>query len=145
VDRKELIRRYKETPRHAGVFIVRHTPTGRALLGSSVDAPALLNRTRAQLKMHSHPNRALRKDWEAGSPDDFAFEVVDLISQEEHAETDLTEELGALEAIWREELGVVGPSSYQASREFPLSPHLFLDVSDMTPRSRLWRSQIGSA
>lgn len=112
VGRKELIRQYKESPRPAGVFIVRHTPTGRALLGSSVDAPAMLNRTRAQLRMSSHRNRDLQRDWDEGSPDDFSFEVVDLLSRDEPLEDDLTAELGALETIWREELGVAGPASY---------------------------------
>ena len=112
MDRKELVRQYKDSPRPAGVFIVRHTPTGKALLGSSVDAPSMLNRTRAQLKMRGHPNRSLQQDWEDGSPDDFVFEVVDLIPQDGRTEVDLTAELGALEAIWREELGVAGSSSY---------------------------------
>ena len=64
LDRKEMVRQYKETPRPAGVFRVRHTPTGRTLIGSSADAPAMLNRIRAQLRMKGHPNRELQRDWD---------------------------------------------------------------------------------
>lgn len=112
MDRKELIRQYKESPRPAGVFRVRHVPSGRSLLGASNDAPAMLNRIRAQLRMRGHPNRDLQRDWDGGDPEHFEFEVVDLVEQDGRPDLDLEAELEGLEAAWREELGVVGPSSY---------------------------------
>lgn len=111
MDRRELIRQYKETPRPAGVFLVRHVPTGRALLGSSSDAPAMLNRIRAQLGMRSHRNQEMQKAWDQG-PDNFDFEVVDLLEQSDRPDLDLGEELKTLEAAWREELGITGAVSY---------------------------------
>lgn len=112
IDRKEMIRQYKETPRPAGVFVVRHVPSGRTLLGSSTDAPAMLNRIQAQLRMRSHRNRDLQQDWDQGAPDDFDFEVVDLVEQSDRPNLDLGAELEGLEAVWREELGVTGAVSY---------------------------------
>lgn len=112
MDRKEMIRQYKESPRPAGVFLVRHTPSGRTLLGSSTDAPAMLNRIRAQLRMKGHPNRDLQRDWDGGAPEDFDFEVVDLVEQADRPELDLPAELEGLESVWRAELGIEGPSSY---------------------------------
>ena len=47
VDRKALIRQYKETRRPAGVFRVRNTANGKSLVGTSVDLPSMLNRQRA--------------------------------------------------------------------------------------------------
>lgn len=112
MDRKELIRQYKETARPAGIFLVRHRESGRSLLGSSPDAPAMLNRIRAQLRTRGHPNRDLQRDWDRGTPEDFDFEVIDLVEQADRPDLDLVSELEGLEAAWREELGVTGASSY---------------------------------
>ncbi|KPK61733.1 MAG: hypothetical protein AMS21_09085 [Gemmatimonas sp. SG8_38_2] len=112
MDRKEMIRQYKETPRPAGVFVVRHRPSGRSLLGSSPDAPAMLNRIRAQLRMRGHPNKELQRDWNGGGADQFDFEVVDLLDEFEGPDLDVAAELEELEAVWREELGVEGAASY---------------------------------
>ena len=51
MDRKELIRKYKETPRPMGVYQVRNTRNGKALIATSLDLNAALNRHRAQLRM----------------------------------------------------------------------------------------------
>ena len=112
MDRKEMVRKYKETPRPAGVYRVVHRPSGRTLLGSSPDAPAMLNRVRAQLRMKGHPNPLLQADWEADGPDAFLFEVVDLLPPPDNVGQDPTEELTMLEELWREKLDLPGDSLY---------------------------------
>ena len=112
MNRKELLRQYKETPRPAGIYSVRHTPSGRTLLGASTDAPAMLNRIRAQLRMNAHPNRALLADWNAAGADAFTFDVVDFLPPSAEPGHDIREELAALEELWREKLGVTGATSY---------------------------------
>ncbi len=112
MDRREMVRQYKETPRPAGVFIVRHAPTGRALLGTSPDAPAMLNRVRAQLRMKGHPNRELQHDWDSGQPADFHFEVLDVVDQAGRSDLDLPSELDELESLWRQELALTPDTSY---------------------------------
>jgi len=112
VDRKEMVRRYKETPRPAGVYRVQHKPSGRTLLGSSPDAPAMLRRIQAQLRMNGHTKRVLQSDWNADGPDAFLFEVVDLLPPSEIAGRSLTEELATLEDLWREKLGIREDLSY---------------------------------
>jgi hypothetical protein len=104
MDRKEMARRYKETPRPAGVFRVTHTPSGRTLLGSSKDAPAMLNRIQAELRTRGHRNKKLQADWDAGGPDAFEFEILDLLSPKETAGYDPSEDLVALEELWRDKL-----------------------------------------
>ena len=104
MDRKEMVRKYKETPRPAGVFRVVHEPSGRTLLGSSPDAPAILNRIRAQLRMNGHPNRSLQADWAADGPDAFLFEVLDLLPPSESAEGDSSGDLAVLKELWIERL-----------------------------------------
>lgn len=104
MDRKEMVRKYKESPRPAGVFRVLHQPSGRTLLGSSPDAPAMLNRIRAELKMRGHRNRSLQADWDADGPDAFLFEVLDLLPPSESGEADATADLATLEELWTEKL-----------------------------------------
>jgi hypothetical protein len=112
MDRKAAVRRYKETPRPAGVYRVQHTPSGRTLLGSSPNAPAMLNRIRAELRMHGHRNRALQADWESDGAEAFLFEVVDLLPPRESADQPSGEDLKMLEELWREKLGLGAESSY---------------------------------
>ena len=106
------MRQYKETPRPAGVYCVRHTSSGRVLLGSSVDAPAMLNRIRAQLRMKGYPLPALQRDWDVDGPDGFDFEVVDLLPPSQTPDEDVTDDLATLEALWREKLEVESPLFY---------------------------------
>ena len=72
----------------------------------------MLNRIQAELRMRSHRNRELQRDWDASNPAHFEFKVVDLIDQADRPDLDVAAELEGLEAMWREELGVVGSASY---------------------------------
>lgn len=112
MDRRDLIRKYKETPRPAGVYRVQHVPSGRTLLGSSPDAPAMLNRIRAQLRMRSHPNRQLQDDWESDGPEAFLFEVLDVLPPSESPTSDPARDLEMLEELWREKLELAAQAAY---------------------------------
>ena len=112
MDRKELVRKYKETPRPAGNWRVRHIASGRSLVGSSPDAPAMLNRIRAQLRLKAHRNRALQRDWDEGGADAFELEVLDLLPPPETPDQDIAEDLKVLEAMWVEKLGLTEETRY---------------------------------
>lgn len=112
MDRKELIRKYKDTPRPMGVYRVRNKTNGKTLIGTSLDHNAALNRHRAQLRMGGHPNRELQDDWNEMGPDVFEFEIIDTLSPSELPDYDPTDDLGMLEAMWVEKLESAGDSSY---------------------------------
>ncbi len=82
------------------------------LVGASPDAPAMLNRVRAELEMGNHPNQQLQSDWEAGGPDEFVFEVVDLLTAPEDAGPSIGDDLQTLLGLWREKLQIDRDSSY---------------------------------
>jgi len=107
-DRKELIRKYKETPRTMGVLIIRNTSTGKAFIGSSTDVPARLNRHRAALQFGKHPNRDLQHDWNTLGVEAFEFAVLDALKPSEEPGSDPTEDLAVLEAMWRDKLSMSG-------------------------------------
>ena len=55
VDRKALIREYKQAARPMGVYRVTDTVTGQSLVGWSLDLTARLNRHRAGFDSGAHP------------------------------------------------------------------------------------------
>ncbi|HKJ93704.1 MAG TPA: GIY-YIG nuclease family protein [Longimicrobiales bacterium] len=112
MDRKELIRKYKATPRPAGVYRILNTRTGRALVGTSVDVPAMLNRQRLQLRTGGHPNHTLQHDWNAEGADAFTFEVLDTLTPGDDPAADLSEELRLLETLWLEKLALTDENRY---------------------------------
>jgi len=112
MDRKELIRKYKETPRTAGVYRVINTASGKALVGTSLDAPSMLNRHRAQLRMGGHPRSELQKDWDAEGPDAFVFEILDTLEPSDDPDYDPEDDLRTLEELWLEKLAPSVDSMY---------------------------------
>jgi hypothetical protein len=104
MDRKALTREYKETPRPMGVYRIRNTVTGRSLVASSVNLPAILNRHQAALRLGGHTNKALQKDWNELGPEAFAFEVLDTLTPSDKPGDKPAADLLALEAMWIEKL-----------------------------------------
>ncbi len=114
MDRKELIRRYKETPRPMGIFRVHNTIADKSFVGASRDLPSVLNRERFWLKHGGHPNRALQEDWNRLGPEAFAFEVLDTLSASERSDRELSDDLDVLEQLWLEKLAPWGERGYNA-------------------------------
>ncbi len=104
--RKELTRQYLDTPRPAGVYRVLHRASGYALVGASPDAPAMLNRVRAQLRMGGHPDADLQRHWRSDGADAFDFEVLDLLEPSDDPDHDPADELRLLADLWRDKLGM---------------------------------------
>ena len=116
VDRKALIREYKNTPRPMGVYRIRNLQDERALIGVSRDVPAALNRHRAQLRMQSHPQKQLQSDWNELGSEAFAFETLDLLEPPaDAAGYDPTDDLRELERLWREKLAPEGDPGYRTA------------------------------
>lgn len=104
MDRKALIRAYKESQRPMGVYQVRNAVNGKSLVGASVDLPALLNRHRAQLRFNAHSNRALQKDWNEFGPEAFEFHILDTLKTPDRSDYDPSDDLRILEELWLEKL-----------------------------------------
>jgi hypothetical protein len=113
-DRKALIREYKDTPRQAGIAVIRNTANGKVLLLAGRDIPALLNRHRAQLRFGGHRNAQLQRDWTTQGEQAFAFEIVDTLTPRDTPDYDPGDDLRALEALWLEKLTPFGEKGYNA-------------------------------
>ena len=111
-DRKEQIRRYKETSRPMGVFRVRNVGAGRSLVGTSVDLPSMLRRQRFQLETGGHADRELQADWDRLGVDAFEFEVLDTLEPSEEPGWEPAADLKTLREIWAERLTAEGEAVY---------------------------------
>jgi len=111
-NRRALIRAYKDTPRTAGVGVVRHVSSGRVLLVASPDIRSLLNRHLAQLRLGAHRNAALQTDWNAAGAEGFVFEVIDTLPPPESPDDDPAADLATLEELWLDKLKPFAPAGY---------------------------------
>ncbi len=116
MDRKALIRQYKETPRPVGVFRVHNTVSNKSFVGRSRDLPSMLNRQRFQLSSGGHPNHLLQEDWNRLGPGAFVFEVVDTLKPSENPDGEPDDDLRELEALWLEKLSPYGEQGYNGER-----------------------------
>ena len=112
MDRKELRRQYKETPRPAGVFVVRNTVDGKALVGTSLNLPGMLNRVRFELECHSSPFPQLQADWDRLGDGAFDFEVLDTLEPSDDLTADPADDLAELLAMWLDKLALPAERLY---------------------------------
>jgi len=117
MDRKALLREYKESRRPMGIYRVLNKANGKALIGSSVNIPAILNRHQAQLKMGRHENRALQADWQEFGPDAFEFETLDVLTPPDRPDYDPSDDLRVLEEMWLEKLSPFEDRGYHVTRK----------------------------
>ncbi|MBP7274976.1 MAG: GIY-YIG nuclease family protein [Kiritimatiellae bacterium] len=116
IDRKQLIREYKETPRPAGVYRVHNTVRGKTFIGSSTNLPGILNRHRFQLEHGSHMDHDLQRDWNELGPEAFEFEVLDTLAPKKELDYDPTEDLAVLLDLWTDKIAATGELLYGRKR-----------------------------
>jgi len=114
MDRKALIRQYKESRRPMGVYRVRNTVNNKALIGAGVELPGILNSHKARLNFGVHENGSLQKDWSELGPDAFEFEILDTLSAPVDPDYDPSEDLRVLEKLWLEKLSPFEERGYNA-------------------------------
>lgn len=120
MDRRELIRAYKQTPRPMGVYRVHNTVNGKSLVGKSRDLPSILNRERAELKLGGHRNKQMQRDWNELGASAFTFEVLDTLSvPPDQPGYDPADDLRVLEALWLERLQPFGERGYMPEPRLP--------------------------
>ena len=86
-----------------GVFQIRNKTNNKIFVESSVNLDSIYNRHRTQLKFGSHPNEELQKDWNILGEENFVFEVLGEIEQDDKTK-DFKKEVKMLETMFIEEL-----------------------------------------
>jgi group I intron endonuclease len=112
--RKELNREYQERVKPSGVFQIKNLANGKVLLGSSLNLEGPLNKHRFMLRINSHTNKELQRDWNEFGEDQFSFEILETIQIKEDPNFNLKDELTLLEEIWLEKLQPFGERGYNS-------------------------------
>ena len=112
MDKKEEIKRYKNTQHQMGVFAIENKSNHKVLVGSSKDLVAIMNRYKVELGFGSCRNTTLQKDWSALGEEAFDFKVLELLDPLEDPAYDPTEDLEFLENIWIEKLDPFDDKGY---------------------------------
>lgn len=114
MNRKELIKEYKNRIRPMGIVQVRNIRTDRVYLTASVDTAGTINSIRFQLKMGNFlPSACLAKDWKELGEENFVIEVLDELKPVDDPAYDYRDDLKALEAMWLEKLKPFGERGYR--------------------------------
>jgi group I intron endonuclease len=104
LDKKEIKRRYKETPTPMGIFQIRNLINGKIFIGSSMNLPGRKNRFDLEFTMGTMMDHVLLKDFQEHGKVNFIFEVIDNLDPKEDPAYDYKDDLKTLEALWIEKL-----------------------------------------
>lgn len=107
-ERRRLSREARDAFPPMGLYLVRDTESGPLRLGSSRDVHATLRRIQFELRLGSHPDKALQAQWRQ-DPARFSFEVLELVKERTDPAFDYEEELRTLLQLHGEELGLRSP------------------------------------
>ncbi len=110
--RKELKEAYKNKKSPMGVFQIRNKTSGKIFMECSSSLDTIWNRHRFQLQMGGHPNAELQKDWNQTGEENFVFEVLEEIRQEDGTAASYTREIKALTELLMEQLQPYGEKGY---------------------------------
>lgn len=111
--RKELLAQYKQHKPLMGVLSVLGPLERQFYLAASGRVEALVNRTRFQLEMGSHPVAALQKAWNESGGQGFQIAVMRALPEDMLQEDDDPQEaLAMLEMMCRDEMTGQGKSPF---------------------------------
>ena len=82
-NKKAAIAAYKKHKTIAGIFAVRCQATGKVWIGQSPNLDTIQNRIWFSLRLGSHSNRDLHSAWATHGPENFSFETLERLKDEE--------------------------------------------------------------
>jgi hypothetical protein len=91
---------YRQRKREMGVYLFECAEGGR-YIGRADDPKGAINKNVFQLKMGSHPNKRLQKEWSDRGEAAFSVRVVDSLDYDEETKEECAEELAMLFDDWK--------------------------------------------
>jgi hypothetical protein len=112
-DRREMIKKYKNSVQPMGIVQVRNIRNNRVYLTASANTPGTINSIRFQLKMGNFlPSPGLAQDWKEMGEQNFVVEVLDELKPVDDPAYDYCDDLKALEEMWLEKIKPFGERGY---------------------------------
>lgn len=109
MDKKELIKQYKQTVPPMGIYQIRCLTNNKIFIGSTKNLHGKQNSYEFQLKAGTHMNKSLQQDYKALGSSNFVFEILDTLPPNDDLKYDYTEDLAALEDLWLQKLARYSP------------------------------------
>ena len=112
MNKKELIKEYKNQKHPAGLFIVKNLQENKIFIGKSLNLPAKIRGITFELEMGSHAYSYLAQDFKRLGKEKFEISILDEIEVKDETEKELRTELETLEKMWVEKLKSEGITFY---------------------------------
>jgi hypothetical protein len=116
-DKKELIRRYKQTIPQMGIFQIKNKTNGKLFIGKARDVNGIINSNKFQLKIGRHFNKELQADYNRLGEAGFDFEVLDFLKPKDDPNYDYSEDLRILEEMWLDKLQPFEDKGYHSNKK----------------------------
>ena len=110
--RKKIKKDCLAISKKAGVFILKNKINHKVFIGSSIDLKRPGHRLLWELDNGSHPNWKLQEDWNRLGKDNFSFEILKEMEDNDKLMNNLKEELILLEKMCIETLGLSNEQLY---------------------------------
>jgi len=112
MNKKELIRQYKQITQPMGVYQIKNKRNGKLFIGSAKNIRGKLNSHKFQFENNLHRNLEMQTDFNEIGGEGFSFDTIDLLEPKEDLNYDYTEDLKMLEAMWIEKLQPFDENGY---------------------------------
>jgi len=112
LDKKQIIKDYKQQKQPAGIYAVHNKADNKMYIGISKNLPAVLRRFEFTLKMESFPVHSLIDDYKKHGANNFEIKVLDELEIKNETDKELDTELKSLEEMWIEKLRAEGVAFY---------------------------------
>ena len=112
INKKELIKEYKNQKQPAGIFAVKNKPENKMFIGNSLNLPAKIRGITFELEMGSQVFSNLAGDYKRLGKGQFEISILDEIEIKDETEKELKKELETLEEMWVEKLRAEGVTFY---------------------------------
>jgi group I intron endonuclease len=115
-DKKILKDQYKQAVRPMGVYQIKNLVNGKVFIGSAQNLSGKINSHRFQLKMGSHINRTLQREYVQFGEENFSFTILDYLEPQKKPGGDYTVDLTILEEMWKERIQPYGEKGYHQKK-----------------------------
>ncbi len=110
--RKTFKKEFMEKFNPPGIFIIKNNMNNKVFIGGSLNVNAFIKRHRTELKIGSHRNIELQKDYKKFGDENFTFDVLESIEQNKDPLFDYNDDVGVLLDLWYEKLMPFGDNGY---------------------------------